>query len=457
MANENNLPNFKDTDYKKSLPALEKMRAFKIGVEAMRNEEYLFKAERETDRSYKLRKKLAALYNATDKTISAATGFIFRKPLVYENLDKVFDDKDVDNQKTIFNEFAKDLCNQGIYDGLAYILVDSPSTTARTRREEIENKIKPYFTIVNPINVINKRFARIGGDMKLIQVTIQETVTLPDGEFGEKTEDRYRVLRIGGGTVYKIGENDEKVELYSWNNSLNYIPLIPFYANKTGFFKAKPPFLDLADLNLIAFNMQSQLYKTMWMSATPVPVIYGDTAQDKSGQDIVISSDTALRFASKDRGGFEFVEFSGVAIEKMQSEIDRLEQRMALLGISLLTKKDSPKTATEATIDLAQETSDLSSIALSLEWALNSAYNTYLEFAGKKPNKEDNLIRVNRDFVTAMMDTQQAQALIAMHDANKITLDVLLENLIQGEFIQIPDVGAMKDELDQQPPGFDGQ
>lgn len=453
---ETNLPSFKDASYNKMYPSLEKMNAFKVGVEAMRCEEYLIKAERETERSYGLRKKLAALYNATDKTISSATGLIFRKPLVIENLDKSFNEKDVDNQDTLLNEFAKNLANQGIYDGLAFILVDAPSVKVNSKKEEIDNNIKPYFTIVNAINVINKRFERIGGRLQLSQVTIEESIIVPDGEFGEKQKKQYRVLKIGGGAVYEINKNNEKVLIQEWTNSLTYIPLIPFYTKKTGLFEAKPPFLDLADLNLIAFNVQSQLYKTLWMSATPVPVIYGNTLGDIEGAEIVIGSDTALRFGNKENGGFEFVEFTGVAVEKMQGEIENLEKRMAYLGISLLTKNSNDKSATEAAIEAAQETSDLSSIATSLEWSLNLAYDVWCDFAGiKQANRDNKTIKVNRDFVNVMMDNQRAQLLVSMVDSGKITLDVLLQNLINGEYINIADIEAMKDELDQSGPSFD--
>ena len=457
MTDLRNSPAYKDAYYQKMEPAFRKMTAFREGVSKMLDEGYLVKAERETDHSYNLRKKMAALFNATAKTVNSAVGMIFRQPVTTANLSKKFNIEDVDNYDSSLNEFARNVCESSIWYGISYIMVDAPTFDEDGNPVNGDDSM-PYFVMVEPFDVISRRYSRINGQTVLSQVVIREKVIEYEGDFGEKEVTQYRVLRIGGGFVMREESKDKYaiVEGSQWHNDLDYIPFVPVYSRRTGYMEGKPTYEDLADLNIIHFNTHSQMYKSLYIAGVPVPVFRGKPAsavQNQNGE-VIISADNAIVFTDPE-SDFHYEEFSGSSISKMQEELDKIETRMAIMGLSILTKRDggSGTTATEAAIIATKENSDLMSIANSLEWSLKKAYEYWCDMAGIKPEK-DVTIEVNKNFVKEMLDVGQANLIIGLYEKGLISIDELWTHLEKGGILNLTDREKMADELDIQPPTF---
>lgn len=427
-------PKNTDAIHSRRKDALSLMRAFKGGKETMKP--YLAKWERESDTGYQDRQKNATLFNQTKKTIKTANGLIFRKdvtldeeinPLFVERLD------DIDDADTSLNDFAKDVEDTALWDGLALILVDVPRHDGEVVNLAQQRALGliPYFTKYEFGQVLNRKVV----DGKLTQITLQETVTEYEGQFKEKSVTQERVLFIGGGKVYRDNE-----VVYEWSNNLSYIPLVPIYSNKEGFFDASPRYLDLAELNLEHYNFKSQLRKTLFIASNPIPIIWSAPDDNKT---VNIGVDKALVFDRVGEGNFEWREFAGTSVDKLQEEIKKIEERMLAIGISLLTEKE--QTAREATINAVGETSDLASMASSLEKGLNIAYSYWCDLMGVVTTGK---ITVNKDFTGATLSPQEAKMYLDMYQAGTITLAQFWDEMEMREYIKPFDRDVVKSELE---------
>lgn len=418
-----NSPSFEDKIYKSRIENWAKMDAFKEGLDAVKP--YLMKWERESNEGFKARQKSATLFNVVNKTVQTSNGLIFRKEISYTDLNPVFEQRieDIDNRDANLNEFAKDVSQSALWKGLSYILVDMPYTEVipETRQQQNDLGLIPYFTKIEADQVINRR---IDGD-QLTQMTIKEVVTEYTGEFGEDEITQYRVLYIGGGKIYR-GDTVFR----EWTTGLDYIPIVPVYSNKKGYFDGASKFIEIANLNLKHFNLQSQLDKTLFIASNPIAKIWGNIADD--AKEMTVGVDKALTWSSKDDGDFQWEEFKGTTVDKLQDELERTEQRMATLGLSMLVKQQKDITATEKIIDSAGENSDLSSIADSVEWALNTAYAYFCDMM-KTPLMGE--ITVNDDFTGVGLSPDQAKVYLEMYNSGVLDLERLWDELQRKEFI----------------------
>lgn len=433
-----NSPKFLDSVHIKNSKNLEVINSFRNNEV----EKLLTKWERETTDGYESRQKNSVLYNVIEKTINTAKGMLFRKPLNWsDDLNKLFIEiasENVDRNDTSLSEFAKEATVNSLWDGISFILVDFPkvenSEEVVSFQQQLETNLTPYFCHIKQSQILNRR---VDGQ-KLVQITIDENIIEEDGIFGEKSINQQRVLFIGGGKIYR-----EEVMVYEWTNNLDYIPLVPVYSNKIGFLQGSPKFLPLAKLNLKHYNFLSQLDKSLFVAANPIPVIHGTPNKEEGGA-ITIGVDTAINFTDKDSGGFEWIEFAGTSIDKLQEEIKNIEIRMSASGLSFLTSDNKDRTATEAAIVSTSETSDMSAIASSIQWAINQAYKIWCEMMAQQPSGE---ITGNRDFVGAL-SAEQAKVYLQMQKDNQITLDQLWTELERREFIQEFNRDEAKAELE---------
>lgn len=436
MSNKNS-PKFQDAIYRTRIADLVLMEAFRQGKKKVAN--YLEKWEMETDKGFLARRKVCTLFNQTRKTIKTANGMIFRKDVtISEDINKKFLKKvdDIDDQDTHLNDFAKDLGDASINDGIAYILIDVPKNETgkqiTTFQQQLDAGLIPYFVKVKNSQVINRRIV----NNKLMQITIQENVTEFDGSFGEKEVTQEKVLYPGGGKIYV--KNEVK---YEWTNSLTYIPIVPVYTNRVGYLDASPLFLDLAELNIKHFNYQSQLDKTLFVASNPVPLFWGDVPK-KDGK-VVIGVDHALHWENKEEGGFEWAEFEGKSVDKLQEEIKNIEARMLSIGLSVLIDKE--QTATEAGISNAKETSDLASISSGLSKALTKAYSIWCDMMKQTPTGS---ITVNKDFKGVALTAQEAKMYLDMYNAGTITLTQFWDEMEAREYLNPFDREEAKAELE---------
>jgi hypothetical protein len=79
---------------------------------------------------------------------------------------------------------------------------------------------------------------------------LSETVTVPDGEYGEKAVQQIRLLTPGGYQLHQKGDDGEFRITDEGTTSLSEIPFSVAYSNRVGYLESRPPLEDIAELNL---------------------------------------------------------------------------------------------------------------------------------------------------------------------------------------------------------------
>ena len=102
-----------------------------------------------------------------------------------------------------------------------------------------------------------------------------EEITVPDGLYGEKQVQQVRVLTPGAFEIHQKDKKGDFVLVDEGSTSLSEIPFAVAYSNRVGVLESRPPLADIAELNLKAFQVQSDLDNQLHISAVPMLAIYG--------------------------------------------------------------------------------------------------------------------------------------------------------------------------------------
>lgn len=373
------------------------------GTSAMRlaGKQYLPQWPNEATRSYEQRLAVAVCHPAFKRTVTTLAAKPFSKPLTLtdETPDQVKEWADnIDLEGRNLHSFAADLMELALGPGLAGILVEFqkaqgvPTTEAgvRTVADEKKAGLRPYFIEVKPHQILGWRAALSTGVWQLMQLRIMECVSEADGEFDEKTVHQVRVLEPGRWATYRPDpkQPDEWVLHDNGVTSLDFIPFVPVYGQRTGFMTAQPPLLELAHLNVA--HWQSASDQQTILHVARVPILTAKNVQDQLNPDgtakpweLTIGAGAAVRISGPD-AQLSFTEHSGKAIEAGAKDLEALEERMRQAGAELLVITPGSKTRIEAAADNEVAMCTLQRITLHLQDALNLA----LDYAARWVNLE---------------------------------------------------------------------
>lgn len=352
------------------------------GTRAMRDagEAYLPKHPAEAPEGYNYRKSVSTLFNGFRRTVNTLSSKPFSDPL------KLGDDvppqlveycENIDLAGRDLQAFAHDAFRVAMAYGLTHILVDYPKTEpGQTLDDQRKSAVRPYFVHVSPQSVLGWRAERVNGVETLTQLRLDEYVSEPDGEWGTRKVRQIRVLEPNKFTLYRKNDKDEWVMFEEGPVSIGIIPLVTIYCERTDFMTARPPLLDLADLNVE--HWQSSSDQSNILHVARVPILFAAGFGDGSiavGAGIAVKNDDP---ASK----LSYVEHSGAAIEAGRQSIKDLEDRMSLMGAQLLVRKQVAATATEKRLDSSDADSALSMMAIGLEDSLELALSYVAKWDG---------------------------------------------------------------------------
>ncbi len=213
---------------------------------------------------------------------------------------------------------------------------------------------------------------RTGADGRLDRVRIRETVVERDGAWGERAVDQVLVLEPGRWSLWR---RSEAAKERAWRRhaggetSLDAIPLVTVYAERTGFLTARPPLLDLAWLNLAHWKSSSDQRHILHVAR--VPILFGRNLE--VGEDGIEIGPNRLILGEGDGADLKYVEHGGAAIEAGRQDLADLEDRMAVMGLDLLVHRSGGVTATERAIDAARADSALAALVRAVEEGLTAA------------------------------------------------------------------------------------
>jgi len=407
-----------------------KGRALMSGTAGMRKEgtRYLpkFKAEAEDD--YQARLHSSWLFNALRKTIKDMTGRVFDSPIEIQDAPQQIIDmaEDIDMQGRDLSVFASEVFKDAFVPGVSYIMVEAPRRDADTTRAEAAAQgLRPYLVHLRVEDVLGFQTGLFGNVLALSQLRIMESVTEPDpkDEFSQIEVDQVRVLdRLPNGVQVRLYRQDSKKHwqvVDEYTTEAPEITVIPFYAQRTGFFTGEPVLEDLADVNIAHWIKQSDFDNISHVANVPILHISGRRSDEGP---ITISPTTAI--TSEDvQAKMEYVEHKGQAIPALERGLLRLEFQMQTLGLQLLVAR--AQSATGAALDAAKETSTLAMMADSLKDALEQALQWMAFYAGL--GDVSITINVNKEFGVTMMTPQEVLAMQKDVAMGYLTLETYFE------------------------------
>ena len=385
-------------------------RALLGGTRAMREagQAYLPKWPNEEAKSYEARLAVAVLFPAYQRTVSTLTGKPFSKPItIGEDVPAKLVEfcQDIDLQGRNLDTFAADIMESALGYGLAGILVDFPPQPKegppKTLADERKLGLRPYAVQIFPWQILGWVAARVDGRWVLQQLRIMECVEEPDGGYGVVKIDQVRVLMPGKWETHrKAKDKDEWIIHEQGVTTIGYVPFVPVYGQRTGFMTAKPPLVELANLNVAHWQSASDQQTILHVARVPILTLIG-VEDDKFS--LTVGASSAVRVPIG--GDMKFVEHSGAAIQAGADDLKVLEERMRQAGAELLVI-DQKITATQVSTENAVGMCALQRIVQGVEDALDQMLQV---FADWEKETEGGHVKLFNDFAAANLSDATAQ------------------------------------------------
>lgn len=458
-------PAYQSPAYRSQLNALNMVSDCYAGQEAIKRggQKYLPKDEGESLKAYRARQARSRYFNAYRRTIMGLVGMVFRKiPILQSDVPQQIrvQMENVDMMRSSMTVFLKEAFKWAVAEGHCAILVDMPQSVTATNPAATladEQGLRPYWALYRKRQIINWRFE----DNRLVQVTLNETVQRPDGKYGEKSVERYRVLRPGSWELFEVGE-DGKPNRKSGGDTktaegklLDEIPLVIIPGDRDTHMTSNPPLIDLAYENIGLYQLQSDLTNILHFANVLVLWEEDGSQVDLDGLMVagrlteapgkkperVLSPNTIQHVGHG--GSLNVLEHKGTAIGSAQDERAAIRKNLAVLGLSMLA--DEPQvssTAAENILEYEAETSELAGMAGSLEDGAELALEFQARFQGL--GADGGSIKVNREFTRWRIDGRVIAGLAILIEKKGMSLETMWSFLQNGELP--PDFQA-KEEL----------
>lgn len=413
-----------------------------------RHRRYLPQEPRELDESYDNRLARSVCPPYYQRLERMLAGMLTRKPVrLVDTSDTIREQLfDVDLQGNDLNVWTYETARKLIRYGHVGTLVDAPADGGR-----------PYWVTYTPRQILGWRTEQRDGLQQLTMLRLQETVTLPEGEYGEKVVQQIRVLTPGAYQIHQQQDNGEFEVVDEGTTSLNEIPFSVAYCGRVSYLESRPPLEDIAELNLKAYQIQSDLDNQLHISAVPMLAFFGFPA---AAEEVSAGPGEAIAFPAEGRA--EYIAPPSDAFDSQFQRLDQLEKQINELGLSaVLGQKLVGETAAAKMIDRSQGDSTMMVIAQNVQDMIDNALQYHAQFIGQ--NEAAGSCLVNRDFIGAQLQPQEITALLSLYTAGTITQETLLQRLADGEVlgddfnVEVEIEATANAGLDLQPARLDNQ
>ena len=385
-----------------------------------KHRKYLMQEPRELDESYdnRLARSVCPPYFLRLERMLA--GMLTRKPVRLSDTGNNLREQlfDVDLQGNDLNVWTYETARKMIRYGHIGVLVDAPATG---------NNGRPYWVTYTPRDILGWRTEMIDGEMQFSQLRLLEKVSEPDGQYGEKIVEQVRLLTPGAFEIHRKAKTGKFVKVDEGTMPVDKIPFSVAYSNRVNLLESRPPMADIAELNLKAYQIQSDLDNQLHISAVPMLAFYGFP---QNAEEVSAGPGEAIAFPADGRA--EYIEPDGKSYDAQSRRLDRLESQINELGLAaVLGQKLSAETAEAKRIDRSQGDSTMMVVAQQMQDMIDNC----LLFHSQYINSDAGSCFVNRDFLSQRLEPQEIQALLTLYTSGSITQKTLLDQLTEGEVL----------------------
>jgi hypothetical protein len=381
---------------------------------------YLPQEPRELDESYDnrlARSVVAPYYQRLERMLA---GMLTRKPVRLEDTSDIITEQlfDVDMQNNDLNVWVYETARKLVRYGHIGTLVDAPQDGGR-----------PYWVSYTPRQILGWRTEAKDGQQALSMLRLSETVTIPDGEYGEKTVQQIRLLTPGGYQLHQKGDDGEFRITDEGTTSLSEIPFSVAYSNRVSYLESRPPLEDIAELNLKQYQVQSDLDNISSRQLYPHAGILWFPVS--SGRGI---SRPRRGYCISSRRPCGIHRTKGTSFDYQFRRLEQIASQINELGLSaVLGQKLSAETAESKRIDRSQGDSTMMVIAQNVQDMIDNCLQFHAQYLGQATAAGS--CRINRDFIGARLEPQEIQSLLQLYTAGTITQETLLRQLSDGEVL----------------------
>ncbi|MBD1918868.1 MULTISPECIES: DUF4055 domain-containing protein [Cyanophyceae] len=359
---------------------------------------------------------------------------------------------DCDQEGSDLQQFAYDALCEAIHCGHAGIEIIYPNTEGlATLADQQAQGIRPYWSLYPGPRILAERHTTTNGLKKRTQVRLLQSVTVADGEWGEKDVEQVLVYGVGMATredgsesrsvSYQIWQEDPEKE-GEWlmveagpidMDGLTELPFVFIHSDRRG-HKTSPPMIEVLHLNIRHYQISADMDNSLHVAAVPRLFFFGCSPEDLGS---VGSVNEAVCLPNPEARA-EWVTLSPDAFKPNFERLQSIASEMMQLGLSTMTSQKNVGESAEAKrLDRSQGDSQLSILAQNLQQALDGALKLHCAYMGIDPAKAPTTT-VNRDFDLTAMDAQFLSALTGVVNAGKLSTETFLGLLQHGE-IGLPD------------------
>ena len=421
-------------------------------------EEIIPREPAEDDDAYKRRIFHAVLPPFIQRLASQAAGTILRKGIHLEGGDEEYWTdwaKDVTGDGTPLNMFAREMLIDALLFGHTSCLVDWPNGEQPSNlAEELAMGRKPYLVRVGAQQIRGWRTAGNRNQAPLTMVRYAETISIPEGEFGEDIITQIRVLTETGYQIWRdespTGANHGGWTLYeSGEHTAGEVPMVSIYSNRIATLVSKPPLEEVANLTIAYAQRFTDYMHNIHVGAMPILTLKGFDP-DANESALGLSVNTAILLPPD--GDATIVSPPSDAYQEQLRCLQTLEEQISQLGISTLAKQNLTNTAAESKrLDRIDSDSIMSIISEDLARAITDILRVAGAYAGKEPP----VVTIPKDYENRLLDGNQVTAMLQLQMQNQISQETLLRILQEGEilppYVDVSDeIARTKDEVEEQ-------
>jgi hypothetical protein len=382
---------------------------------------YLPQEPRELDDSYDNRLARSVCPPYYQRLERMLAGMLTRKPVRLNDVADVIREQlfDVDLQGNDLNIWTYETTRKVIRYGHCGVLVDAPA----------DANGRPYWVTYTPREILGWRTELKDGQQKFSQLRLLEKVFEPDGLYGEKEIEQVRVLTPGQFEIHRKNSETGDYKLFDeGSTSLSEIPFSVAYSNRVNLMESRPPMEDIAELNLKAYQVQSDLDNQLHISAVPMLAFYGFP---QSSEEVSAGPGEAIAFPAEGRA--EYIESKGTSYKAQFDRLHQLEAQINELGLAaVLGQKLSAETAEAKKIDRSQGDSTMQVVAQQVQDLIDNSLQFHAQYLN---NNQAGSSFVNRDFLASRLDPQEIGSLLQLFTSGTITQETLLKQLHEGEVL----------------------
>jgi len=370
----------------------------------------------------------------------------------------------VDNVPTTIAEPQFDGAGQPVMDPNGRPLV---TTRAMTLLEVEQLDARPYLSRIDPDNLVGWQTETRNGREVCVELRVREWAYVRDENWADILVERIRLytsttVELWEKVVGKAGEVGDRATTESRSDLSgfrlieqprptgfpeNEIPIVAIYTRKVGFLHAKPPFLQLAHLNIKHWNQQSILDASIRFCLSPVLFLTGLTPEEAEQRPQV--GEGATFATSSDTAAAQYVEITGSSLSIAQAEIDKTEARMRSRASEPLQQGSA--TATGEVRAEMRDQSEAQRWVEAAEWALYNAFVIAAKWVGATLPDDFNITLHRASSVLQVANPQRTANLQADAREGRITnLTYLKERARSGDFADEFDPEAEAEAVQQE-------